>query len=70
VISNVGDVRAFRDMLLVIRDRVAAAIRDGMTLEQAQGAGLTAEYDERWESGRPIGSAAKLIEAAYADMAD
>lgn len=69
VISNVGEVRAFRDMMLVIRDRAAAAIRNGMTLEQAQGAGLTAEYDERWESGRPIGSAAKLLEAAYADMA-
>ncbi len=70
VTSNVADVRAFRDMMLVIRDRVASAIRDGMSLEQAQGAGLTAEYDERWESGRRIGSAAALIEAAYADMAD
>jgi len=70
VVSNVGEVRAFRDMMLVIRDRVASAIRDGMTLEQAQGAGLTAEYDERWESGRRIGSAAALLEAAYADMAN
>jgi glyoxylase-like metal-dependent hydrolase (beta-lactamase superfamily II) len=70
VTSNVADVRAFRDMMLVIRDRVAGAIRDGMTLEEAQGAGLTAEYDKRWESGRRIGSAAALIEAAYADMAD
>ncbi len=70
VVSNVGDVRAFRDMLLVIRDRVGAAIRDGMSLEQAQAAGLTAEYDERWDSGRRIGSAATLIESIYADMAN
>lgn len=69
VISSVGDVRAFRDMMLVIRDRAASAMREGMTLEQAQNAGLTAEYDERWESGRRIGSAAALLEAAYADMA-
>lgn len=68
VVSGVADVRAFRDMMLVIRDRVAKAIRDGMTLEQAQSAGLTREYDERWESGRRIGSAAALLEAAYADM--
>lgn len=67
--SGVEDVRAFRDMMLVIRDRVAAAIRDGRSLEEAQAAGLTAEYDERWDSGRRIGSAAGLIEAAYADMA-
>ncbi len=70
VVSNVEDVRAFRDMLLVIRDRVAAAIRDGKTLEEAQAAGLTAEYDERWDSGRRIGSAATLIESIYADMAN
>jgi len=70
VVSNVGDVRAFRDMMLVIRDRVGAAIRDGMSLEQAQSAGLTAEYDERWDSGRRIGSAATLIESIYADMAN
>jgi glyoxylase-like metal-dependent hydrolase (beta-lactamase superfamily II) len=69
VVSGVADVRAFRDMLLVIRDRVGAAIADGMTLDQAQNAGLTTEYDERWESGRRIGSAAALIEAAYADLA-
>ena len=70
VISNVGEVRAFRDMMLVIRDRVAAAIRAGHSLEEAQAAGLTAEYDERWDSGRRIGSAATLIASAYADMAN
>jgi len=70
VVSNVGDVRAFRDMMLVIRDRVAAAIRNGKSLEEAQAAGLTKEYDERWDSGRRIGGAATLIEAAYADMAN
>ena len=70
VVSGVADVRAFRDMMLVIRDRVAEAIRDGMTLEEAQNAGLTSEYDERWDSGRRIGGAAALLEAAYADMAN
>ncbi len=69
VISNVEEVRAFRDMMLVIRDRVAAAIRDGKSLEEAQAAGLTAEYDERWDSGRRIGSAATLIGSIYAEMA-
>ncbi len=56
-------------MLLVIRDRVRASIDEGMSLEEAQVAGLTKEYDERWESGRRIGSSAALIGAAYADMA-
>lgn len=70
VVSNVEDVKAFRDMLLVIRDRVGKAIREGKSLEEAQAAGLTAEYDERWDSGRRIGSGATLIESVYADMAN
>ena len=70
VVSSVADVRAFRDMMLVIRDRVASAIREGKSLEEVQVAGLTAEYDERWDSGRRIGSAATLIESVYADMAN
>jgi len=70
VVSSVGDVRAFRAMMVVIRDRVANAIREGKSLEEAQAAGLTAEYDERWDSGRRIGSAATLIESIYADMAN
>ncbi len=69
VISNAGEVQVFLDMLLVIRDRVKAGIDEGMSLEEAQAAGLTREYDGRWESGRRIGSSAALIGAAYADMA-
>lgn len=69
VISNVEEVRAWRDMLLVIRDRVKSAIDDGMTLEEIQAAGLTSEYDDRWQSDRRIGSSATLLEAAYEDLA-
>ncbi len=69
VLSNVGEVRAWRDMLLTIRDRVSSRISAGKTLEEIQAAGLTKEYDERWDSGRRIGSAATLLEAAYKDLA-
>lgn len=68
VISGTGEVQAFLDMLLVIRDRVKVSIKAGMSLEETQAAGLTKEYDERWESGRRIGSSAALIGAAYADL--
>lgn len=69
VVSTVDDVTAVRDMLVVVRDRVAAAIREGKTLAQIQAAGLTAEYDAKWggASGR-IGSAAAMLEAAYEDL--
>lgn len=69
VVSSVDDVRAVRDMIVVIRNRVASAIRDGKSLEETQGSGLTAEYDERWNGEGRIGSADSLIAAAYADLA-
>jgi len=68
-VSNVAEVTAFRDMLVVIRDRVAQAIRDGMSLEEIQGAGLTAEYDERWAAEGRIGGADTMLSAVYADLA-
>lgn len=69
-ISNVGEVKAFRDMLLVIRDRVAAAIRDGKSLEEIQRAGLTAEYDQRWAGSGRIGGADSMLAAVYVDLAN
>jgi glyoxylase-like metal-dependent hydrolase (beta-lactamase superfamily II) len=68
VLSNVAEVRAVRDMLLIIRDRVITSIAAGMTLEQAQTAGLTAEFDARWASATRIGSPEELLRAAYADL--
>ncbi len=68
-ISDVEEVTAFRDMLVVIRDRVAGAIRDGKSLEEIQGAGLTAEYDERWAGSGRSGGAASMLAAVYADLA-
>ncbi len=68
-VSNVAEVTVFRDMLVDIRDKVAAAIRDGMSVEEVQAAGLTAEYDERWAGSGRIGGSASMLAAAYADLA-
>ena len=68
-LSNAAEVMVFRDMLVDIRDKVAAAIRDGMSLEEIQAAGLTAEYDERWAGSGRIGGSASMLGAAYADLA-
>lgn len=67
-ISNVAEVRVVLEMMLVVRDRVRAAIKDGKNLEQARAAGLTKEYDERWDTKTGRGTSAALIGAAYADM--
>lgn len=69
VVSNVVEVRDVRDMLLVIRDRVIASIADGVSLADAQTAGLTKEFDARWAKRTDrIGSPEELLRAAYADL--
>ena len=67
-ISNVDEVTAFRDMLVVIRDRVAKAIREGASLDQIQSGNLTAEYDERWEGSGRIGGSASMLAAVFQDL--
>jgi cyclase len=69
VLSNVVEVRVVRDMLLVIRDRVIDSIAEGVSLADAQTAGLTAEFDPRWANrASRIGSPEELLRAAYADL--
>lgn len=68
-VTDVAEVREVKDMLVTIHDRVRDSIAEGLTLEEIQAAGLTAEYDERWDSGRRIGGAAELLRAAYTDLA-
>lgn len=70
VVTDVQTVRETRDMILTVRDRVQQAINDGMTLEQVQAAGLTEEFDERWQSSGRIGTSAQLIAVAYAELSE
>jgi len=67
-ISDVADVAYYRDMLIVIRDRIQAMIGKGMTLEQVKAAKPTLDYDPLF--GRDPGSTAKLVDAAYRSLAD
>lgn len=50
-LSDVTRLRTYRRMLATTRDRVAAALGRGQTLEQIQAAGLTSEWDEEWGQG-------------------
>jgi cyclase len=49
--SNEADVVEHRDMVVIIRDRVRAALAQGRTREQIRAAGLTADYDTVYGSG-------------------
>jgi glyoxylase-like metal-dependent hydrolase (beta-lactamase superfamily II) len=46
-----ADLKAYRDMLATARDRVAALVKAGKTLEQATAAKPLAELDANWGQG-------------------
>ena len=65
-LSNREELRAHRDMLLTIRDRVRAAMQDGRSLQQILGMGLTAEYDADFGGG--FVNAERLLGAVHASL--
>jgi hypothetical protein len=55
-ISTKADLKAYRDMLATVRDRVAALKVEGKTLEETVAANPTADLDARWSGGREPGA--------------
>ena len=59
-----ADVAYYRDMITIMRDRVQAAMKKGMTLQQIKAAKLTRDYDPRF--GRnPSWTPDQFVEAIY-----
>jgi glyoxylase-like metal-dependent hydrolase (beta-lactamase superfamily II) len=45
------DLKAFRDMLAAVNEKVSSAMKGGKTLEQLQAAEPTKDYDAKWGNG-------------------
>ena len=65
-ISDVGDIGYYRDMMMVIRDRIQSMIDKKMTLEQVKAAKPTMDYDPLY--GRQPGATAQFVEAVYRSL--
>jgi len=65
-ICDVADVGLYRDMMIVIRDRVRDMIKRGMTLEQVKAAKPTMDYDPLF--GREPGGTANFVTAVYRSL--
>jgi len=68
-ICDQPDLLEYRDMVTIVRDRVQAAIKKGMTLEQAKAAGLTKDYDGRYGAKSGFGTGEMFVEAIYKGLA-
>jgi len=64
------DVVQFRDMVTILRDRVQASIKKGMTIEQVKAAGLTKDYDGRYGAKSGVGTAEGFVEAVYKSLSE
>lgn len=62
------DVTLYRDMLILIRDRVQAMINKGATLEQVQATRVSADYDARYGANSGPWTTAMFIEAVYTSL--
>jgi cyclase len=67
-VADESDVVEYRDMLTIVRDRIQAMIKKGMTLEQVQAARPSFEYDGRYGMTSGPWTTAMFIEAAYRDL--
>ncbi|MEQ1946990.1 MAG: MBL fold metallo-hydrolase [Bryobacteraceae bacterium] len=67
-LCDAGDVSYYRDMVSIVRDRVDAAIKKGMTLEQVKAAGYTKDYDARYAAPSGPSTASNFIEAVYKSL--
>ena len=67
-LSDETDVANYRDMVTIIRDRIAALIAEGMTLEQVQRARPTLDYDGIYANHTGGWSGAAFVEAVYNDI--
>jgi cyclase len=69
-ICDEADVVEFRDMVVIIRDRIRDMIAKGMTLEQVKEARPTQDYDTEYVSKDSFVTADRFVEAAYRSLQD
>jgi cyclase len=67
-ITDKHEVLEYRDMLVIIRDRIKDMVGKGMTLDQVKAARPTLDYDPRFGRETGFWTNAEFIEAVYQDM--
>ena len=67
-VSDSADVAYYRDMVTKIRDRVAASMKKGMTLQQIQASRPTRDYDPRYATTSGPATPERFVEAVYRSL--
>jgi cyclase len=64
-LSDEHEVVEYRDMVVIVRDRVQALINSGATLEQVKAARVTADYDTRYGANSGPWTTEMFVEAVF-----
>ncbi len=67
-IADEADVVEYRDMVVIISERIADMAKKGMTLEQVKATRPTLDYDARYGSDGGAWTTAMFVEAIYNEM--
>jgi cyclase len=67
-ITDKHEVLEYRDMLVIIRDRIRDMVAKGMTLEQVRAARPALDYEPRFGADSGFWTTAQFIEAVYQDV--
>ncbi len=68
-LCDVADVVFYQEMVTIVRDRVEAMIKKGMTLDQVKAARPTRDYDPRYGATTGIWTTDMFVEAVYKSLA-
>jgi glyoxylase-like metal-dependent hydrolase (beta-lactamase superfamily II) len=67
-LSDEADVVEYRDMVTIVRDRIAALLRQGRTLDQVKAARPSSDYDPEF-GGTGASSPDAFVESIYRSLA-
>ena len=67
-VADEHEVVEYRDMVVIVRDRVQAMIGKGLTLDQVKAARPTADYDTRYGSTSGVWTTDMFVATVYADL--
>jgi cyclase len=67
-ICDDADVVEFRDMVVIVRDRVRDLIKKGKTLDEVKAAKPTRDYDTEYVSANSFVTADRFVEAVYKSL--
>jgi len=68
-VGDQHDVLEYRDMLVIVSDRIRSRVEKGMTREQIKGTRPTLDYDARWGATTGPWTTDMFVDAVFAEMA-